>query len=59
LTYNYWRKGGYNIGVEDYRWEVLRKKISPPLFAVFNIVFIGFAQNVSMASPALNLDAKR
>ncbi len=20
LTYNYWRKGGYNVGSEDYRW---------------------------------------
>ena len=20
LTYNYWRKGGYGIGHEDYRW---------------------------------------
>jgi steroid 5-alpha reductase family enzyme len=20
LTFNYWRKGGYNIGSEDYRW---------------------------------------
>jgi steroid 5-alpha reductase family enzyme len=22
LTYNYWRKGGYEIGSEDYRWLV-------------------------------------
>lgn len=20
LTFNYWRKGGYSIGSEDYRW---------------------------------------
>ena len=23
LTFNYWRRGGYNIGSEDYRWSVL------------------------------------
>lgn len=22
LTFNYWRKGGYNVGSEDYRWSV-------------------------------------
>lgn len=22
LTFNYWRKGGYQIGSEDYRWYV-------------------------------------
>ena len=22
LTFNYWRRGGYNIGSEDYRWLV-------------------------------------
>lgn len=47
LTYNYWRKGGYQIGSEDYRWEVLREKISPPLFFVFNVLFISLAQSVS------------
>lgn len=20
LTYNYWRRGGYKVGSEDYRW---------------------------------------
>lgn len=25
LTFNYWRKGGYQIGSEDYRWYVNRK----------------------------------
>lgn len=24
LTFNYWRKGGYEIGSEDYRWFVIR-----------------------------------
>lgn len=22
LTFNYWRRGGYQIGSEDYRWYV-------------------------------------
>lgn len=54
LTYNYWRKGGYSIGSEDYRWAVLREKINPPLFFVFNVVFISLAQSVSAALPTTN-----
>ena len=46
LTFNYWRKGGYSIGSEDYRWEILREYISPPLFFVFNVTFISLAQSV-------------
>jgi len=46
LTFNYWRKGGYSIGSEDYRWEVLRAKIPTSLFFVFNVVFISFAQSI-------------
>ena len=55
LTYNYWRKGGYSVGSEDYRWEILRKYISPPLFFVFNVLFISLAQSVllfSITTPA-------
>ncbi|KAI9822018.1 MAG: hypothetical protein M1832_003190 [Thelocarpon impressellum] len=55
LTYNYWRKGGYNIGSEDYRWELLRQRISPPLFFLFNVTFISLAQSLllySIATPA-------
>ena len=49
LTFNYWRKDGYKVGVEDYRWGVLRqffnypKRIIP--FQLFNILFIAFYQN--------------
>ncbi|KAI9698294.1 MAG: hypothetical protein M1820_007564 [Bogoriella megaspora] len=50
LTYNYWRKGGYNIGVEDYRWELLRERISPALFFIFNVTFIATAQSVLLFS---------
>lgn len=57
LTYNYWRKGGYTVGSEDYRWEVLKKNIGPVLFLPFNIVFISLIQSVNISrdvvSPAL------
>ncbi|RPA99809.1 DUF1295-domain-containing protein [Choiromyces venosus 120613-1] len=46
LTYNYWRKGGYNIGSEDYRWEIIQKAIPGWAFTLLNIVFISFLQNV-------------
>ena len=50
LTFNYWRKGGYTIGSEDYRWEIVRSKISPTLFFLFNVVFISLAQSVLLLS---------
>jgi steroid 5-alpha reductase family enzyme len=52
LSYNFYRKGGYNIipwkGEEDYRWKVLRE--NPALkgrfrFGLFNLFFISFYQN--------------
>ncbi|KUJ20976.1 DUF1295-domain-containing protein [Mollisia scopiformis] len=46
LTFNYWRKGGYSIGSEDYRWEVLKQKINPTLFFIFNVLFISLAQSL-------------
>lgn len=39
LTFNFARKGGYS-GVEDYRWAILRGRMSPVLFQVFNLLFI-------------------
>ncbi|WES64715.1 DUF1295 domain-containing protein [Microbacter sp. GSS18] len=39
LTFNFARKGGYS-GVEDYRWAVLRSRMSPAAFGVFNLIFI-------------------
>jgi len=53
LSYNFFRKGGYNIipwkGVEDYRWKVMRE--NPVLkgrirFGLFNLFFISFYQNM-------------
>jgi steroid 5-alpha reductase family enzyme len=53
LSYNLFRKGGYNIipwkGEEDYRWKILRQH---PLlkgrirFGLFNLLFIAFYQNL-------------
>ncbi len=44
LTFNFARKGGYS-GVEDYRWAVLRGRMSRGQFAVFNLLFIVLYQN--------------
>jgi steroid 5-alpha reductase family enzyme len=55
LTFNFARKGGYN-GHEDYRWPVLRARMSPAQFAVFNLLFIVIYQNailVLITLPAL------
>jgi steroid 5-alpha reductase family enzyme len=52
LSYNFYRKGGYNIipwkGEEDYRWKIMQSK--PELkgrfrFGLFNLFFISFYQN--------------
>lgn len=50
LTFNYWRKGGYTVGSEDYRWEIVRKNISPPLFFILNVLFISLWQSVLLFS---------
>ncbi|KAF2802961.1 DUF1295-domain-containing protein [Mytilinidion resinicola] len=46
LTFNYWRKGGYSVGSEDYRWEVLKPILGPTLMFIFNVLFISLAQNL-------------
>ncbi len=47
LTYNFYRKGGYNWHDEDYRWDVLRKWINNWfVFQLFNITFIATYQNI-------------
>ncbi|CAL8576453.1 hypothetical protein XPA_002334 [Xanthoria parietina] len=51
LTYNYWRKGGYQVGSEDYRWKIVKDYVnSPILFFIFNIAFISLAQSVLLFS---------
>ena len=44
LTFNFARKGGYS-GTEDYRWPVLRARMKPWQFAIFNLLFIVLYQN--------------
>ncbi len=39
LTFNFARKGGYT-GVEDYRWAILRGRMTPWQFQLFNLFFI-------------------
>src|SRR6478735_356111 len=39
LTFNFARKGGYS-GMEDYRWAVLRARMAPWQFQLFNLFFI-------------------
>ncbi|KAK2592904.1 hypothetical protein QQS21_009399 [Conoideocrella luteorostrata] len=46
LTYNYWRRGGYSVGSEDYRWQIVKSKIPGVLFFIFNATFISVIQNV-------------
>jgi steroid 5-alpha reductase family enzyme len=68
LTFNFWRKGGYGtffVHEEDYRWPILRAKMHPLVFLLFNFSFIAIYQNlllfwiavpafeVMKASPAL------
>ncbi|KAK4217970.1 hypothetical protein QBC37DRAFT_413654 [Rhypophila decipiens] len=53
LTFNYWRKGGYNIGSEDYRWEIIRQYVPKFVFHVFNWTFISFIQSVLLYALAV------
>lgn len=39
LTFNFARKGGYT-GMEDYRWAILRQRMRPWQFQIFNVLFI-------------------
>jgi steroid 5-alpha reductase family enzyme len=49
LTYNFWRKGGYSLSEEDYRWVHVRKMFNYPerklVFHLFNFAFTAFFQN--------------
>jgi len=53
LTFNFARKGGYAPGGEDYRWAILREKMSPAIYQVFNILFIVIFQNALLLAIAL------
>ena len=45
LTYNFARKGGYASGGEDYRWAVMRSKMGPATWQLFNVGFICLFQH--------------
>jgi steroid 5-alpha reductase family enzyme len=45
LTFNFYRKGGYARGGEDYRWKVLRERMKPWQYQVFNLLFVAGYQN--------------
>lgn len=53
LTFNFARKGGYAPGGEDYRWAILREKMSPASYQVFNIFFIVIFQNALLLAITL------
>jgi len=44
LTFNFARKGGYT-GMEDYRWAILRGRMTKWQFQLFNILFIVLFQS--------------
>ncbi|KFH48903.1 hypothetical protein ACRE_001190 [Hapsidospora chrysogenum ATCC 11550] len=50
LTHNYWRKGGYGIGSEDYRWAILQKYVNKFAWFIFNVTFISFIQSILLFS---------
>ncbi|WP_439591900.1 DUF1295 domain-containing protein [Microbacterium sp.] len=52
LTFNFARKGGYT-GMEDYRWAILRGRMKPWQFQVFNLLFIVLYQNALLVLIAL------
>ena len=60
LSYNFYRKGGYKSGEEDYRWPYLRTIIKNKfLLLIFNLTFISIYQNIILlliASPAWQPD---
>lgn len=57
LTFNFARRGGYT-GTEDYRWAVLRSRMSKWQFWLFNLFFIVIYQNLLLVLITLQLDAE-
>ena len=53
LTFNFWRKGGYARGGEDYRWGILRARMTRWQFELFNIFFVAGYQNALLLLIAL------
>jgi steroid 5-alpha reductase family enzyme len=53
LTFNFARKGGYAPGGEDYRWAVLRARMTPWQWQLFHFGFVAGVQNVILLLLAL------
>ncbi|MEU7823687.1 DUF1295 domain-containing protein [Catellatospora sp. NPDC049133] len=53
LTFNFARRGGYAPGGEDYRWAILRARLSRWQFQLFNLLFITVYQNIILLLIAL------
>jgi steroid 5-alpha reductase family enzyme len=53
LTYNFWRRGGYAPGGEDYRWAILRGRMPGWAYALFNAAFIAGFQNALLLAITL------
>lgn len=53
LTFNYARKGGYARGGEDYRWAILKARMRPWQWQLFNLCFISFYQHLLLFLIAL------
>lgn len=53
LTFNFARRGGYAPGGEDYRWRVLRARMSAWQFQLLNLVFIAAIQNAILLAITL------
>jgi hypothetical protein len=49
LTFNYWRKGGYQVGSEDYRWNIVKDQVGPAGMFIFNVTFISLGQNARLS----------
>lgn len=49
LTFNYWRRGGYTAGSEDYRWPWIRERIGMVAYTIFAWTFISFVQSTLLA----------
>jgi steroid 5-alpha reductase family enzyme len=46
LTYNYYRKGGYKWGAEDYRWIIVKSRMPSWAFVIFDLTFISLYQSL-------------
>lgn len=49
LTFNYWRKGGYNVGSEDYRWSAI-SVIDFSMIMVLTLITGRFFKNMFLDS---------